>query len=312
MFNRLDPGAAQPTAAPHSKGLSATKTKTQVIMPETIRRTTTSSRLGDAGSSRSIARFPTNLGVAETVLPTPAKSNEVIKGKSKSPTTTPKLKSRSSAGCPAFGFDETTPTNPGNKRLQDSDDGSPNKRSAKKRKSSPLTAKLGTGTQSKLAAFGFFGEKPKKEVRGFEEDWEMEDDLPFEVDMEDRPHMDRKHGDERGFKAVPPPPPHPALRPAGLKELKRREEALAASRPRFERLNYNDNENDENDNDIEQLFPDVQLSSSQTPAHVGSSTSASASSSFTTDDELTGMGASAAAWWDGLEDRRSSEFGSFT
>jgi hypothetical protein len=243
------------------------------------------------------------------------KPAEVIKGKSasKSPTTTPKLKSRSNSGWPAFGFDEMTPTNPGNKRPSNSDHGSPNQSSTKKRKSSPTTAKP-AGTQSKLAAFGFFGEKPKKAIRGFEEDWEMEDDLPFEMDLDHDHEPESRQEDDRresGMRAVPPPPPHPALRPAGLKELKKREEALAASRPRFERLDDKDDDND-NDNDIEQLFPDVQASSSQTPAHVGSSTSASASSSFTTDDELTGIGSSAAAWWDGLEDRRSSEFGSFT
>jgi len=135
----------------------------------------------------------------------------------------------------------------------------------------------------------------------------MEDDLPFDDD----PAPDAEEWDGRGQKsedgrlqAVPLPPPHPSLRPAGLRELKRLE-ATRSTRPLV--LN-NDNEH-EHDNEPEELFPDIQpsSSSSHTPTrHGGSSTSAS---SVTTESEL-GMNSSAVAWWDGLEDRRSSEFGS--
>jgi hypothetical protein len=167
-----------------------------------------------------------------------------------------------------------------------------------------------TGTQSKLASFGFFGEKSKKPIRGFEEDWEMEDDLPFDDDP--APDADgnmqewdeRRKSEDRKLQAVPLPPPHPSLRPAGLRELKRLE-ATRSTRP----LVLNDDNELELDNEPEELFPEVQpsSSSSHTPArHGGSSTS---TSSVTTESELD-MNSSAVAWWDGLEDRRSSEFGS--
>jgi hypothetical protein len=267
-------------------------------MPETIRRTSTPNRLSNTGfpTSRSIARFPTTLGVAETIIsPDPPKLDHA------KPTPKPasSKQSRSSgSGWPAFGFDETTPTQAARSRA----DKSPSS-SSKKRKTTSAT----TGTQSKLAAFGFFGEKAKKPIRGFEEDWEMEDDLPFDDDLA----PDAEESEERGqrnedtrLQAVPLPPPHPSLRPAGLRELKRLE-ATRSTRPLV--LN-NDNEH-EHDNEPEELFPEVQpsSSSSHTPTrHGGSSTSAS---SVTTESEL-GMNSSAVAWWDGLEDRRSSEFGS--
>jgi hypothetical protein len=166
-----------------------------------------------------------------------------------------------------------------------------------------------SGTQSKLAAFGFFGEKPKKAVRGFEEDWEQEDDLAFDHDLEaDRVMHDQEQEEGRRkqdgrLQAVPLPPPHPELRPAGLRELKRLE-AFRSTRPSFL---TNDHE-PEPDNEIEELFPEIQPSSSSPGQRGGSSTSAS-TSSVTTEDELN-MNSSAVAWWDELEDRRSSEFGS--
>jgi hypothetical protein len=265
-----------------------------MIMPETIRRTTTLNNTG-VPTSRSIARFPTTLGVAETIIsPDPPKVDHA------KPTPKPAVvrQSRSSgSGWPAFGFDETTPTQAARSRA----DRSPSS-SAKKRKIPSATS----GTQSKLAAFGFFGEKLKKPIKGFEEDWEMEDDLPFDDD----PAPEADEWDERGQKsedrrlqAVPLPLPHPSLRPAGLRELKRLE-ATRSTRPLV--LNH-DNEH-EHDNEPEELFPEVQpsSSSSHTPTRHGGSSSAS---SVTTESEL-GMNSSAVAWWDGLEDRRSSEFGS--
>jgi hypothetical protein len=168
-----------------------------------------------------------------------------------------------------------------------------------------------SGTQSKLAAFGFFGEKPKRAVRGFEDDWEQEDDLAFDHEHDNEVNMGspvQEEEEERrkqfgGLQAVPLPPPHPELRPAGLRELKRLE-AFRSTRPSF---HTNDHE-PEPDNEIEELFPEIQPSSSSPGRHGGSSTSAS-TSSVTTEDELN-MNSSAVAWWDELEDRRSSEFGS--
>ena len=269
-------------------------------MPETIRRATTLSTTG-IPSSRSIARFPTKLGVAETIIsPDPPIADHAKPTPRPSGSRQPRS---SGSGWPAFGFDETTPTQAARSRV----DKSPSS-SSKKRKIPSAT----TGTQSKLAAFGFFGEKSKKPIKGFEEDWEMEDDLPFDdgfaPDADDN-HQEwdqRRQGnlDER-LQPVPLPPPHPSLRPAGVRELKRLE-ATRSTRPLV--LNYDNLYEHENDNELEALFPDVQPSSSSTHTptrHDGSSSA----SSVTTESEL-GMNSSAVAWWDELEDRRSSEFGS--
>jgi hypothetical protein len=266
-------------------------------MPETIRPPITLERSSNTGipTSRSIAKFPTTLGVAETIIPPDLSKLDHAK-----PTPKPAAirQSRpSGSGWPAFGFDETTPTQAARSRA----DRSPSS-SSKKRKITSAT----TGTQSKLAAFGFFGEKSKKPIKGFEEDWEMEDDLPFDDDLA----ADAEESEERGqrnedtrLQAVPLPPPHPSLRPAGLRELKRLE-ATRSTRPL---VLANDYEH-EHDNEPEELFPEVQpsSSSSHTLTRHGGSSSAS---SVTTESEL-GMNSSAVAWWDGLEDRRSSEFGS--
>jgi hypothetical protein len=272
-------------------------------MPETIRRTSTPNRLSNTGfpTSRSIARFPTTLGVAETIIPPDSPEADHAK-----PTPKPAAvrQSRpSGSGWPAIGFDETTPTQAARSRA----DKSPI--SSFKKRETPSTT---TGTQSKLAAFGFFGQKSKKPIKGFEEDWEMEDDLPFDNDLAPDAEESEERGqksEDRRLQAVPLPPPHPSLRPAGLRELKRLE-ATRSTRPLV--LNH-DHEHDhehehEHDNEPEELFPDVQpsSSSSHTPTRHGGSSSAS---SVTTESEL-GMNSSAVAWWDGLEDRRSSEFGS--
>jgi hypothetical protein len=137
----------------------------------------------------------------------------------------------------------------------------------------------------------------------------MEDDLPFDDDL--APDADgkaqewneRQKSEDRRLQAVPLPPPHPSLRPAGLRELKRLE-ATRSTRP----LVLNNDYEHEHDNEPEELFPEVQpsSSSSHTPTRHGGSSSVS---SVTTESEL-GMNSSAVAWWDGLEDRRSSEFGS--
>jgi len=265
-----------------------------LILPETIRRT---SNFGSTGipSSRSIARFSSNLGVSETIVPP---DSPIVDQAKPTPKPSGSKQSRSSgSGWPVFGFDETTPTQAARLRA----DKSPSS-SYKKRK----TPSAPTATQSKLAAFGFFGEKSKKPIKGFEEDWEMEDDLPFDddpaPDAEERDGRGQKSEDGR-LQAVPLPPPHPSLRPAGLRELKRLE-ATRSTRPLV--LN-NDNEH-EHDNEPEELFPDIQpsSSSSHTPTRHGGSSS---TSSVTTESEL-GMNSSAVAWWDGLEDRRSSEFDS--
>jgi len=271
-----------------------------VIMPETIRRATALSTTS-IPNSRSITKFPTKLGVAETIISPDPPIADCSKATPK-PSSSRQPRS-SGSGWPAFGFDETTPTQAARSRV----DKSPSS-SSKKRKTSSAT----TGTQSKLAAFGFFGEKSKKPIKGFEEDWEKEDDLPFDDDLalDAGDHMqewnERRQGNlDEGLQPVPLPPPHPSLRPAGLRELKRLE-ATRSTRPLV--LNHNDEHEHENDNELEALFPDVQpsSSSSHTPTRHGGCSSAS---SVTTESELD-MNSSAVAWWDELEDRRSSEFGS--
>ena len=276
-------------------------------MPETVRRNTPMNKSSNTGipTSRSISRFATDLGVAETILPVNTSNDGQAKPTPKS--NTAKQSRPSGSAWPAFGFDDTTPTQAARSRRNDLGKEKSPSSSSKKRK----TPTVPSGTQSKLAAFGFFGDKPRKAVRGFEDEWDMEDDLPFDHDLEGDAMPEEKDEKEEGLRSVPAPPPHPDLQSAGLRELKRRE-ATRSTRPPFALNDNNGNEHElDNEMENENLFPDVQPSSSS-PRHGGSSTSASASasaSSVTTEDELN-MNSSAAAWWDGLEDRRSSEFGS--
>lgn len=171
---------------------------------------------------------------------------------------------------------------------------SPNNATPRAKRASPPPSS--TATQSRLAAFGFFADRPRpaKPVRGFDEDWDDEEDLAFEFD-EDEPSVEDQHGDGEREQVtmlgpVPEPPPHPSLRPAGLRELeRRRRQAAAVNGP---------------------------PSSSSSPAPYPPSSSSQPGgqatgepSSLTTSSEEVG---SAAVWWAGLGDRRSSEFGSLS
>jgi hypothetical protein len=219
---------------------------------------------------------------------------------------------------PAFGFGEidTTPSGATVRPDIDTPSASGSKRSKSK-------GSLGTASQSKLAAFGFFGDKRMKPVRGFDQEWEQEDDMPFEQEQEQEGDGAQKMGakDSKArrnchLQKVPPPPPHPELRPAGLRELKKRQARDRDREP-----------NDEHDHE-QPLFPDIDdgrgdlnnaLPPSSSPGASASTDDQHQSSSFTTstEDELgqgksMDMNSSAVAWWDGLEDRRSSEFGSLS
>ncbi|KAK8864590.1 hypothetical protein IAR55_001840 [Kwoniella newhampshirensis] len=84
------------------------------------------------------------------------------------------------------------------------------------------------GNQTKLAAFGFFGDKGKgrgKQV-GFEREWKDEEDHHFD---EDGPVEGRKSVNVDGLGQVPEPPLHPDLQPAGIRELRRRSAAAKES-----------------------------------------------------------------------------------
>jgi len=260
-------------------------------MPETMRRMSTLFKLGRP--SRSIARFPTDLGVGETIHPV----NVQTRGDD-----TPRSKQPRSAW-PSFAFgpgdNDVTPTGPRKMDITPSATASGSKRKS--------AVGAGSGSQAKLAAFGFFGDKRAKKVRGFDEAWDQEDDIPFEFDYDHgaedtsgRGEVTTRLGpDESHLQRVPLPPPHPDLRPAGLRELRKRERERDHLDVEDEQPLFPDNDND-NDND---LNPPL---SSSSP---GASTTDDQSSSFTTTTDG-GVGSSAAAWWDGLEDRRSSEFGS--
>ena len=161
------------------------------------------------------------------------------------------------------------------------------------------------GSQPKLAAFGFFGDRPRKtRPMEFERDWEAEEDLEFGLDEDvesshgaDRssdPRADQSKSLMRPLRPVPDAPYHPSLRPAGVRELARREAALAAE---------NSVHPGAEDQDEEELFPRTMPRSSSTDP-----------SSLTTDEGGGGDDhkgdEGARAWWDRIAQRRSSEFGS--
>ncbi|OCF39641.1 hypothetical protein I317_06551 [Kwoniella heveanensis CBS 569] len=142
----------------------------------------------------------------------------------------------------------------------------PSAQLSKKRKTrSPPTSTPGRndkgGEQSKLAAFGFFGADPasraiaKRRKRqagsggdgdGFGRGWHDEEDHDFaeaesrlsspsyaiqdrdrDLGAEGREGVKKGKGKDRSLGKVPEAPPHPALRPAGIRELERRAKANA-------------------------------------------------------------------------------------
>lgn len=256
----------------------------------------------------SLTRFPTDLGVSETVrlqTQTPmASTSSIAKGYKKS------SKGRSSTGWPPTGFGNlsspvkpsfpSTTTTPTSKLKRKATD--PNLRSES------------TSIQSKLASFGFFSDKPARPVRGFDQEWDEEEDLP--LDMLDYDHQERDHNahqlmrrDTEVMMAIPEALPHPDLRPAGLRELKRRRLMTEQERDQGGQRQRHDlgleQPVDEETEGQERLLPEASTLSSQ----LGISTDDQ--SSLTTDDDI-GMNGSMAAWYAGLGDRRSSEFGSLS
>ena len=257
----------------------------------------------------SLARFPTNLGVAETLHPgSPSTS------KDKSPTKpTPRARTPMS-GWPSTGFGLDHPSSPSRLDKPPTTFNSPKV----KRKARDSLPRIGSGSgekQPKLASFGFFSDKPPKPVRGFERDWDQEEDLALEVDDDEEDQRQRQSQllvDRPGLQVegrlggVPEAPPHPELRPAGLRELKRRREhqerLLSEIRDQVQDRHDGDGDEGGDGEKEEPLFPEASTSS-----RPGISTDDQ--SSLTTDDDL-GMNGSDVDWYEGLEDRRSSEFGS--
>lgn len=278
-----------------------------VVFPETMRRSAILEPEDNTtkvpGRIPSLARFPTTLGVAETLHASPSDSKGKGKGKGKSPSKV----SRAGRGWPSTGFgleqDGSSPTaNPISSPT-------PSITPTTKRKARDSVTRSGDG-QSKLASFGFFSDKPAKPVRGFDQEWDQEEDL---ADLEEEdPHGplsgdssgQRRGEDERGWGGVPAAPPHPDLRPAGLRELKRRGDEQERQNDRTRTRDLMLRGGDEDEEREQPLWPEA-----STSPQPGISTDDQ--SSLTTDDDM-GMNGSVAAWYEGLEDRRSSEFGSLS
>lgn len=264
----------------------------------------------------SFARFPTDLGVPETFQP----ASPCIR-KGKSPTKLSRLDKSTTRGWPStdFGLHQSSspPPPPPPADTSPTGSGSITPRVKRKARESPSGEK-----QSKLASFGFFSDNPPKAVRGFDQEWDQEEDFELEVDEHEEEATGRPRlADGSRMGRVPEPPPHPDLRAAGLRELKRRQLALDLERtgqgtksvldahgddPEHR---YDEDQDQDQDYDQDQdeererpLFPEASISSQH-------GVSTDDQSSLTTDDDL-GMNGSVAAWYEGLEDRRSSEFGS--
>ena len=150
-----------------------------------------------------------------------------------------------------------------------------------------------SSAQTKLASFGFFpktrGRSTKREA--FDTDWDDENDLVTDEDGEVDRRMDListsgRHG-QAG--AIPEPPPHPELRPAGLQELKRRAEQSVHEAHAPRRRSAEDPDPPE-----------------ESPTSADGQLFTTSSSSEGNDN----LASSVEAWWGGLEERRSSEFGS--
>ncbi|WVW84135.1 hypothetical protein I302_106164 [Kwoniella bestiolae CBS 10118] len=174
----------------------------------------------------------------------------------------------------------------------------------KKRKSNSTTDR---NEQSKLASFGFFNDKSNRKLnREFEKRWEDEEDLDLDIpddEVDSSPHDQEgkaKRGDNesKGKKLgkVPEAPYHPSLRPAGIREMERRERARiepqSPSTPKRKDILSSPDRGDERE---APLF-DVHHSSSLTGSSLTSSSMGKTPGS--TRD-----------WWDGLGKRRGSEFG---
>nr|XP_031863453.1 uncharacterized protein CI109_001329 [Kwoniella shandongensis]KAA5530525.1 hypothetical protein CI109_001329 [Kwoniella shandongensis] len=189
--------------------------------------------------------------------------------------------------------------------------------SGKKRKATS-SGRSSTGSQTKLAAFGFFGDKGKGKAREaeFGREWDEEEDHDFDEDEPVEKKQDR--GDlGQALARVPEPPLHPDLRPAGIREMKRRaamdsqphppssltttahttSPATAIVHTPKKQRGLTKGENGEEEDHEAPLFERTSSSSWN-----GTSSSQTNSSGIQTPG-------STRAWLDGLGERRGSEFG---
>lgn len=96
-------------------------------------------------------------------------------------------------------------------------------RPTQNRKTPPLPkTQSQSQTQSKLEAFGISRLRPLK-TREFETAFSDEEDLDFEVDLDD--HSLSPAVGPFTLRVVPSAPPHPSLRAAGIREQQKRESA---------------------------------------------------------------------------------------
>ena len=160
------------------------------------------------------------------------------------------------------------------------------KRTSIQRKRKPPAATNSDG-QSRLQEFGFL-EKPIEQKPALEVEWSDEEELVFPI-IDAKDQGARGDGDvkavEEKMGPVPEPPWHPSLRPAGIREMQRRQREDA----RLER-------------EVAEEMDDPP------PFPCGSRSDTDTPSSLTTDP--LSVSTSTKEWWDNLGQRRSSEFAS--
>ncbi|WWC94606.1 hypothetical protein V866_001453 [Kwoniella sp. B9012] len=177
----------------------------------------------------------------------------------------------------------------------------------KKRKSRSTTDEK--EQQSKLASFGFFNDKPNKRMnREFEKKWKDEEDLDIDIPEDDQViEAGQEEGKGKGKKLdkVPLPPLHPSLRPAGIKELQRRQRENSKSE--FRGL-PDSGVTPNRKNTTTTAATAITLSSPEPPLFDvrTSSLTSGTGSSQTSWSKTPG---STREWWDKLGNRRTSEFG---
>lgn len=168
--------------------------------------------------------------------------------------------------------------------------------SAKRMRPSTSSRRSEGEGQTKLAAFGFFGETKRPKEADFGKDWEEDEDLEFEPDdplgTEELPRQSAAVVEKAGLGSSPNAPYHPSLRPAGIREMQRREREAPPTAG---------------------LIVDAEERKDSPPFPVPRRSSTDESSSLSTDAEGIGgpmgdMTESVREWWDTIGQRRSSEF----
>ncbi|WWC69999.1 uncharacterized protein I206_103943 [Kwoniella pini CBS 10737] len=158
--------------------------------------------------------------------------------------------------------------------------------------------------QSQLAAFGFFGDRRSKKLkRDFAKKWEDEEDVDVPEDeyalqgetSQDAEVLSAKEG--REMSRVPEAPYHPALRPAGVREMERRKERERHKAQDVMNISGMKRKASPAPELEEPPLFDSGMDSSLNISHTSSSQTSSSRTPGSTKD-----------WWDRLGDRRASEF----